>query len=222
MPRAVVRRCRSLPEMADSATERRIRGVRHVDQPPIVRRIRQRTASGVARRSDISHASTRRRSRHRLVPARAVRDRFFAEYSGLQSFTQTVIRRSIGANHRDASPPGHAQAARPAPRNGSAAVREASKRPWRFDYFFTVLRQIERVHRTAPPSASLLLRFAMSWGAAWADPFMAFPASHLARVQQGCGRRQAAQDLRQYMGCSGPAGRAATATNEEPSLHSRQ
>src|SRR5262249_60455171 len=41
-------------EMADSTIERRIRGIRHVDSRPVVRRIRQRSRVGVGRGSSLT------------------------------------------------------------------------------------------------------------------------------------------------------------------------
>ncbi|MEO6783190.1 MAG: type VI secretion system baseplate subunit TssF [Bradyrhizobium sp.] len=80
-------------EMADSATERRIRGVRHVDSRPIVRRIRQRSGVGVARGIEITVTIDEKAFEGTgAFLLGAVLDRFFAEYSGFNHFTQTVIR----------------------------------------------------------------------------------------------------------------------------------
>jgi type VI secretion system protein ImpG len=80
-------------EMADSATERRIRGVRHVDSRPIVRRIRQRSGVGVARGIEITVTIDEKAFEGTgAFLIGAVLDRFFAEYSGFNHFTQTVIR----------------------------------------------------------------------------------------------------------------------------------
>jgi type VI secretion system protein ImpG len=80
-------------EMADSATERRIRGVRHVDSRPIVRRIRQRSGVGVARGVEITVTIDEKAFEGTgAFLLGAVLDRFFAEYSGFNHFTQTVIR----------------------------------------------------------------------------------------------------------------------------------
>jgi type VI secretion system protein ImpG len=80
-------------EMADSATERRIRGVRHVDSKPIVRRIRQRSGVGVARGIEITVTIDEKAFEGTgAFLLGAVLDRFFAEYSGFNHFTQTVIR----------------------------------------------------------------------------------------------------------------------------------
>ena len=80
-------------EMADSATERRIRGLRHVDSRPIVRRIRQRSGVGVARGIEITVTIDEKAFEGTgAFLLGAVLDRFFAEYSGFNHFTQTVIR----------------------------------------------------------------------------------------------------------------------------------
>jgi len=84
-----------------------------------------------------------------------------------------------------ASPHGHAQAAMSQPGEMEARLlRELEAEPWRFDYF-TVLRHIERVHQDRPrigESAALRDELVLLGQ----DPFMEFPASNLARVEQGC------------------------------------
>jgi len=80
-------------EMTDSATERRIRGVRHVDSRPIVRRIRQRSGVGVARGIEITVTIDEKAFEGSgAFLLGGVLDRFFAEYAALNHFTQTVIR----------------------------------------------------------------------------------------------------------------------------------
>jgi len=80
-------------EMTDAVTERRIRGIRIVDSRPIVRRIRQRTGVGAARGIEITVTIDERAFESTGVfLLGAVLDRFFAEYSGFNHFTQTVIR----------------------------------------------------------------------------------------------------------------------------------
>ncbi|MBR1155218.1 type VI secretion system baseplate subunit TssF [Bradyrhizobium sp. JYMT SZCCT0428] len=79
-------------EMTDSVTERRIRGVRSVDSRPINRRIRERGGIGVARGVEISVTIDERAFEGTgIFLLGAVLDRFFAEYSGFNHFTQTVI-----------------------------------------------------------------------------------------------------------------------------------
>jgi type VI secretion system protein ImpG len=80
-------------EMTDNVTERRIRGIRNVDSRPIVRRIRQRSGIGAARGIEISVTIDEKAFEGAgIFLLGAVLDRFFAEYSGFNHFTQTVIR----------------------------------------------------------------------------------------------------------------------------------
>jgi type VI secretion system protein ImpG len=80
-------------EMTDAATERRIRGVRSVDSRAIVRRIRQRSGIGAARGIEITVVIDEKAFEGTgAFLLGAVLDRFFAEYSGFNHFTQTVIR----------------------------------------------------------------------------------------------------------------------------------
>jgi type VI secretion system protein ImpG len=80
-------------EMTDSVTERRIRGVRSIDSRPIVRRIRQRGGIGAARGIEITVTIDEKAFEGTgAFLLGAVLDRFFAEYSGLNHFTQTAIR----------------------------------------------------------------------------------------------------------------------------------
>jgi type VI secretion system protein ImpG len=80
-------------ELSDSITERRIRGVRSVDSRPIVRRVRQRSGIGAARGIEITVTIDEKAFEGAgIFLLGAVLDRFFAEYSGFNHFTQTVIR----------------------------------------------------------------------------------------------------------------------------------
>ena len=80
-------------ELSDGVTERRIRGVRAVDSRPIVRRVRQRSGIGAARGIEITVTIDEKAFEGAgIFLLGAVLDRFFAEYSGLNHFTQTVIR----------------------------------------------------------------------------------------------------------------------------------
>jgi type VI secretion system protein ImpG len=80
-------------EMTDSVTERRVRGIRNVDSRPIVRRLRQRSGVGAARGIEITVTIDEKAFEGTGVfLLGAVLDRFFAEYSGFNHFTQTVIR----------------------------------------------------------------------------------------------------------------------------------
>ena len=81
-------------DLLDSATERKIRGIRSVDSRPVVRRMRERTGSGAARGTR-DHRDARREGvrGQRRVPARA---RSWSAFSPntrrFNTFTQTVIR----------------------------------------------------------------------------------------------------------------------------------
>jgi type VI secretion system protein ImpG len=79
--------------MNDAVTERRIRGIRSVDSRPIVRRMRQRSGVGAGRGIEITVTIDEKvfeGSGAFLLGA--ILERFFAEYSAFNHFTQTVIR----------------------------------------------------------------------------------------------------------------------------------
>jgi type VI secretion system protein ImpG len=80
-------------DMNDVATERRIRGIRTVDSRPVVRRVRERSGVGAARGIEVTLTIDEKAFEGTgAFPLGAVLDRFFAEYSGFNHFTQTVIR----------------------------------------------------------------------------------------------------------------------------------
>lgn len=80
-------------DLADGATERKIRGVRSVDSEPVVRRVRQRAGSGAARGTEITVTlDDRAFEGSGVFLLGAVLDRFFAEYAAMNHFTQTVVR----------------------------------------------------------------------------------------------------------------------------------
>jgi len=80
-------------ELSDSMTERKIRGVRSVDSRPIVRRVRQRGGMGAARGIEVTVTLDEKSFEGSgIFLLGAVLERFFAEYSGFNHFTQTVIR----------------------------------------------------------------------------------------------------------------------------------
>ncbi len=80
-------------DMNDAVTERRIRGIRNVDSRPIVRRVRERSGVGAARGIEITVTIDERAFEGTgAFLLGAVLDRFFAEYSAFNHFTQTVIR----------------------------------------------------------------------------------------------------------------------------------
>jgi type VI secretion system protein ImpG len=80
-------------DMNDAVTERRIRGVRTVDSRAIVRRVRERTGVGAARGTEVTVTIDEKAFEGTGVfLLGAVLERFIAEYSGFNHFTQTVIR----------------------------------------------------------------------------------------------------------------------------------
>ncbi len=80
-------------DLADGATERRIRGVKSVDSRPIVRRFPQRAGTGAARGLEITVTLDEKAFEGSGVfLLGAVLERFFAEYAAMNHFTQTVIR----------------------------------------------------------------------------------------------------------------------------------
>ena len=84
--------CRCSPTFSTSATERKIRGMRSVDSRPVVRRIRERAGSGAARGIEITVTLDEKAFEGSgAFLLGAVLERFFAEYSGFNHFTQTVI-----------------------------------------------------------------------------------------------------------------------------------
>ncbi|ACK51294.1 type VI secretion protein, VC_A0110 family [Methylocella silvestris BL2] len=80
-------------DLSDSATERRIRGLRSVDSRPIVRRIRQSGGVGVARGVEVTVTIDEKAFEGSgAFLLGAILDRFYCEYAGFNHFTQTVIR----------------------------------------------------------------------------------------------------------------------------------
>ena len=80
-------------DLADSATERRIRGIKSVDSRPVVRRFPQRAGTGAARGLEIMVTLDEKAFEGSGVfLLGAVLDRFLAEYAAMNHFTQTVIR----------------------------------------------------------------------------------------------------------------------------------
>ena len=80
-------------DMNDAATERRIRGIRNVDSRPIVRRVRERSGVGAARGIEVTVTIDEKAFEGTgAFLLGAVLERYFAEYSGFNHFTQTVIR----------------------------------------------------------------------------------------------------------------------------------
>lgn len=80
-------------DLSDNVTERRIRGVRSVDSSPVTRRVRALDGVAVARGLEITITiEDKAFEGSGVFLLGAVLDRFFAEYVGINQFTQTVIR----------------------------------------------------------------------------------------------------------------------------------
>jgi type VI secretion system protein ImpH len=90
-------------------------------------------------------------------------------------------------------------------------LHNLEEKPWRFDYF-TVLRHLERKHKDRPrigDSAARREEFVQLGQ----DPFMDFPASNLARVEQVDDKPL--KIFVKYLGLLGPQGGLPLATTEE-------
>jgi len=90
-------------------------------------------------------------------------------------------------------------------------LSELKNEPWRFD-FFTTLRRLERTHSSRPrigESASVREEYV----ALGQDPYMDFPASNLARVEQKADGRL--NILVKFLGLMGPQGALPLTTTEE-------
>ncbi len=80
-------------DLADNATDRKIRGVKRVDERPIVRRLRQPGGAAAARGLEITvELEEKAFEGSGAFLLGAVLDRFFAEYVAINHFTQTVVR----------------------------------------------------------------------------------------------------------------------------------
>ncbi|WP_332684102.1 type VI secretion system baseplate subunit TssF [Bosea sp. (in: a-proteobacteria)] len=80
-------------DLADGATERRIRGIKSVDSRPVVRRFPQRAGTGAARGLEVTVMLDEKAFEGSGVfLLGAILDRFLAEYAAMNHFTQTVIR----------------------------------------------------------------------------------------------------------------------------------
>jgi type VI secretion system protein ImpG len=79
-------------DLADSVTERKIRGIRNVDSRPVTRRVRERVGIGAGRGIEITVTlDDKAFEGSGAFLLGAILDRFFAEYSALNHFTETVI-----------------------------------------------------------------------------------------------------------------------------------
>jgi type VI secretion system protein ImpG len=80
-------------DLADSATDRKIRGVRGLSARPIVRRLRQAQGAAAARGLEITVVlEDKAFEGSGAFLLGAVLDRFLAEYVAINHFTQTVVR----------------------------------------------------------------------------------------------------------------------------------
>jgi type VI secretion system protein ImpG len=79
-------------DLSDSTTERKIRGIRSVESRPVIRRIRERTGIGAGRGIEITVLLDEKAFEGSgAFLLGAILDRFLAEYSALNHFTETVI-----------------------------------------------------------------------------------------------------------------------------------
>lgn len=79
-------------DLSDSATERKIRGIRSVDSRSVIRRIRERTGIGAGRGIEITVTLDEKAFEGSgAFLLGAILDRFFSEYAALNHFTETVI-----------------------------------------------------------------------------------------------------------------------------------
>jgi type VI secretion system protein ImpG len=79
-------------DLSDIVTERRIRGVQGIASRPVTRRLRQANGFNAARGVEITVTFDERAFEgNGIMLLGAVLDRFFAEYTTVNSFTQTVI-----------------------------------------------------------------------------------------------------------------------------------
>lgn len=80
-------------DLSDNVTERRIRGVRGIESRPISRRVRAMNGVAAARGLEITVTiEDKAFEGSGVFLLGAILDRFFAEYVGLNQFTQTVVR----------------------------------------------------------------------------------------------------------------------------------
>ncbi|WP_150287411.1 type VI secretion system baseplate subunit TssF [Rhabdaerophilum calidifontis] len=84
---------RLFADSADSATERRIAGLRAITSQPVVRRVQRREGAGVARGIEIGVTIDEAAFEGSgIFLLGAILDEFFAEYAHLNTFTQMVLR----------------------------------------------------------------------------------------------------------------------------------
>ncbi len=79
-------------DLADSMTERKMRGIRSVDSRAVVRRVRERTGVGAGRGIEVTVMLDEKAFEGSgAFLLGAILDRFFSEYAALNHFTETVI-----------------------------------------------------------------------------------------------------------------------------------
>ena len=80
-------------DISDTITERRIRGIVGISSRPIVRRLKQETGFNAARGIEITVTFDEKAFEGTgIMIFGAVLDRFFAEYTSINSFTETVVK----------------------------------------------------------------------------------------------------------------------------------
>lgn len=80
-------------DVGDGSVERRIWGIRSVDSQPVVRRVQRREGAGVARGLQVTVTFDEKAFEGTgIFLMGAILDRFLAEYTHMNSFTETVIR----------------------------------------------------------------------------------------------------------------------------------
>ena len=198
-------------DLRDSATERKIRGIRSVDSRPVVRRVRERTGSGAARGIEVTVTLDEKAFEGSgAFLLGAILDRFFCRIFGAQSF------------HADRYP--HDRARRDHALAGAHGRAEAA------------VSCIDDLQRGAV-ALRFLLACCGSSNAATPDrprigdsaarreeyvisariPYMDFPASNLSTAERDDHGRL--QVLRQIPRAARPAGRAAAGDDRgEPQL----
>ena len=79
-------------DLSDVVTESRIRGIHGIKSRPMVRRLKQETGFNAARGIEITVTIDEKAFEgNGIMVLGAVLDRFFAEYTSINSFTETVI-----------------------------------------------------------------------------------------------------------------------------------
>ena len=136
-------------DLADSMTERKIRGIRSVDSRTVVRRIRERSGIGAGRGIEITVTLDEKAFEGSgAFLLGAILERFFCGIFCAQSFHRDRhLHDRARRDHALASPHGHPEAA-------VTLLDDMQKEPWRFD-FFSVMRRLERIIRTGRGSATV-------------------------------------------------------------------